>query len=141
MLRFNKLASYLLIVSLITIPLALSQDQNVNAWQSIEQIIAPFASIIFIGVFVLILLAVAGVLPKPKKPGIPSLTIVALLILIFFAFILPQFVPYPAYIPVPDNFKLRPLPSFVSNFFVFLGLPEEWMYLPAIIYLFILPFA
>lgn len=140
MVRFDELILYLLIVSLITIPFGLSQDQNANAWQSVERIIAPFASTIFIGIFILILLVVAGVRPK-LKPGLPSLTIIALLILIFLAFILPQFVPYPAYISVPDNFKLKPLPSFVSNFFIFLGLPEEWMYLPAIIYLFILPFA
>jgi hypothetical protein len=84
-------------------------------------------------------LAVGGVIKRPTG-GAPWFLIffIALIILLF---VIPQLIPYPQYLEVPANFKVAPLPSFVSQVFTMLGLPIDWMYVPAIIYLFILPFA
>jgi len=103
-------------------------------------IIATFSSLIFIGVFIFILLLVSGVIKFPSG-GRSTIGIISFLVTIGLAFILPQFVPYPTFMEVPDNFKLQRLPGFMSSVFTMMGLPDEWMYVPAIIYLFILPFA
>jgi hypothetical protein len=67
--------------------------------------------------------------------------LILFVIVIIVLFILPSFVSYPQYLTIPENFKIAPLPSYASQILMMLGLPQEWMYVPAIIYLFILPFA
>lgn len=89
--------------------------------------------------FVLILLWIGGVI-KPGGGKVPWFLVLFIIILLVL-FVVPQFVPYPSYLEVPESLKLHPLPSYVVQVLTMIGLPPEWMYLPAIIYLFILPFA
>ncbi|MEM5879561.1 MAG: hypothetical protein QXU74_03660, partial [Candidatus Aenigmatarchaeota archaeon] len=95
--------------------------------------------VIFVLLFVLSLLAIGGVLPKPRG-GLP-IGVIFFLILIVLLFIIPQFVPFPQYMEVPESFKYQSLPEAAKDALQFIGLPREWGYVPAIIYLFILPFA
>lgn len=103
-------------------------------------------SVIFIVVFILILLIVGGVIHFPRTRGNMGkwITIAIFAIMIF---VLPYFIYnylssyFPTYTKVPDSFKKAPLPSYASRALEMLGLPKEWMYVPAIIYLFIIPFA
>jgi membrane protein YdbS with pleckstrin-like domain len=104
-----------------------------------NSLIGSIASVIFIVIFVIILLVLGGVLKRPGV-GIPGFLIL-FIILVIALFIVPMFVPYPHYLEIPENFKIAPLPSYAAQAFQMLGLPSEWMYVPAIIYLFILPFA
>ena len=112
----------------------LAQDKS-----DFNGLIGGIASVIFIIIFIIILLALGGVLKRPSV-GIPGFLIL-FVILVVALFIIPMFVPYPQYLEIPESFKIVPLPSYVAGVFQMLGLPSEWMYVPAIIYLFILPFA
>ena len=106
---------------------------------SIEDLISSIIALSFLGAFILILLMLGGI-GRPRV-GIPW-TLILFTVLIVILFITPQFVEYPQYVDVPESFKKGgELPSMVSWVFISLGLPEEWMYVPAIIYLFLLPFA
>ncbi|MEM7821697.1 MAG: hypothetical protein QXX38_02705 [Candidatus Aenigmatarchaeota archaeon] len=105
----------------------------------IISILPQFTGVIFILIFILILLAVGGVLPKPK--GRVSGGLILFLILVVLLFIIPQFVEFPQYLQIPESFKYRELPEPAKDALQFIGLPREWGYVPAIIYLFILPFA
>ena len=111
---------------------------NSNFWSGIY-------SVVFIIVFILILLAVGGVLHFPSMGT--SGHWLSVIIFFIIVFILPYvFTTYlsdyfPSYYTVPDNFKIYPLPSYASQALEAIGLPSDWMYVPAIIYLFILPFA
>jgi len=102
--------------------------------------IGGIASVIFIVIFVVLLLALGGVLKKPTGARIPGFLIL-FIILVIILFVIPMFIPYPQYLKIPESFKIAPLPPYAAQFFQMLGLPSEWMYVPAIIYLFILPFA
>jgi len=108
---------------------------------------ADFWSIIyslgFIIIFVLILLAVGGVIHWPTGGGKWGLIFVFAVLLIAVPYILYNYLSssFPTYTEVPPSFKKVPLPSYVSTVLQMLGLPSEWMWMPAIIYLFILPFA
>jgi len=104
-----------------------------------SSLLGGIASIVFILAFVVILLILGGVIKKVRG-GIPGF-LIFFIVLVLVLFIIPMFIPYPQYIEVPENFKVAPLPSYAAQVFMMLGLPEEWMYVPAIIYLFILPFA
>ena len=106
---------------------------------TISSILTPFVGVIFILIFVLLLLAIGGVLPKPTG-GIPSGLILFLILIVLF-FVIPQFVPFPQYLEVPESFRYQPLPEAAKDALQLIGLPREWGYVPAIIYLFILPFA
>jgi len=106
---------------------------------TVINIISQLSGIIFIIIFIFILLIIGGVIKRPS--GRFSWSLILFLSLIVLLFILPQFVPFPAYLEVPASFKVYPLPSYASAVFEMLGLPSDWMYVPAIIYLFILPFA
>ncbi len=130
----RKIIPFLLIFTLLFPNNVLAQGGMV------ETVLVNFSGVIFLIVFVFILLAVAGAFPKIRVGGnlIPLLTFLFLLAL---CFIIPQFVPYPQFISIPESFKKVPLPSYASQFLIMLGLPKEWMYIPGIIYLFILPFA
>jgi hypothetical protein len=130
----SKKEILMLLIALLTFNIVVAQDVNI-----VSNLLPSLIGVIFILVFILILLMIGGVIKKPAA-GIPGSLIVFTLLIIAF-FIIPQFVPYPAYLEVPQNFKISPLPSYAASVFMMLGLPSEWMYVPAIIYLFILPFA
>lgn len=126
-----------LIFLLITLNLVSAQGQNV--FEQITSEIWKYAGIIFIFIFILILLALAGVLKRPKG-GIP-IGFIIFIILIALLFIIPQFVPYPQYLEVPESFRYYELPDAAKEVLGYIGIPRDWGYVPAIIYLFILPFA
>jgi hypothetical protein len=130
----KKLFSLILLLFLFSSPV-LAQD----FLNTITSIITPYIGVIFILIFVLILLALGGVLPKPKT-GFP-LGLIAFLVLIVLLFVIPQFVEFPQYLEVPQSFKHKKLPEPAKDALELIGLPREWGYVPAIIYLFILPFA
>jgi hypothetical protein len=131
---------YFLILSLSLAQIApLKIDGGGGIGSGITDIISTIIPIVFILVFILILLAVGGVI-KLGGRGIPWFLILFVIVIIVL-FILPSFVSYPQYLTIPENFKIAPLPSYASQILIMLGLPQEWMYVPAIIYLFILPFA
>jgi len=117
--------------------LSLAFAQTANDFNSL---IGGSVSVVFIIIFVIILLILGGVIKKPSGGGISGFLIL-FIVLVILLFVIPMFVPYPQYLEVPANFKIIPLPSYAAQIFMMLGLPEEWMYVPAIIYLFILPFA
>ena len=81
-----------------------------------------------------------GVIKKPSGGRMQGF-LIFFIALIVVLFVIPMFIPYPQYLEVPENFKVAPLPSYAAQVFIMLGLPQEWMFVPAIIYLFILPFA
>jgi len=124
----------LLLFYLVLFSVVAAQDKN-----NFNSLMGGITSVIFIVVFIIILLAVGGVLKRPSV-GIPGFLIL-FIILVITLFIIPVFVPYPRYLEIPENFKMAPLPSYATQAFIMLGLPSDWMYVPAIIYLFILPFA
>lgn len=95
--------------------------------------------ILFIIAFVVVLLLVAGI--RPKFKGGFSLGLIAFLILIVLLFVLPQIAPFPTYLAVPESFKVYALPSGSDTALQLIGLPADWAFIPAILYLFILPFA
>ncbi len=41
---------------------------------------------------------------------------------------------------LPSNFKQKPITGVMKNFFLFFGIPADWLYVPAMIYLFFVPF-
>jgi hypothetical protein len=106
---------------------------------TISSILTPFIGVIFILIFILILLAVGGVLPKPK--GRLPFGLIAFFVLIILLFIIPQFIEYPQYLEVPESFKYWELPPAAKDALQLIGLPREWGWVPAILYLFVLPFA
>jgi hypothetical protein len=85
------------------------------------------------------LLAVGGVLPKPS--GRFPFGLIAFLVLIVLLFVIPLFIEYPQYLSVPKDFQHWEFPPAAKDVLQLIGLPREWGYVPAIIYLFILPFA
>jgi len=105
----------------------------------INEIIQNLIPVIFILVFIIILLVIGGVIKISPRGGIPWLWIL-FISLIVILFILPQFIQFPQYLEVPEDLKKAPIPSQAAQALTMLGLPNEWMYVPAIIYLFILPF-
>jgi len=130
----KKFSALILFYSLL---LSLAFAQNANDFNSL---IGGLVSVVFIVIFVIILLILGGVIKKPSGGGISGFLIL-FIVLVILLFVIPMFVSYPQYLEVPANFKIAPLPSYTAQVFIMLGLPEEWMYVPAIIYLFILPFA
>jgi hypothetical protein len=109
-----------------------------------EKIIRTIVPVIFISSFVLLLLVISGILKISgiRKARIPLFQILFILMTILL-FIIPLCTTFqfPQYLEIPENFKMEEIPPQVSSIFTMLGLPKEWMYVPAIIYLFILPFA
>lgn len=41
---------------------------------------------------------------------------------------------------LPSNFKQKPITGIMKDFFLFFGIPADWLYVPAMIYLFFVPF-
>lgn len=118
---------------LLSLPVVFAASFDLSAiWEALF-------GIVFILIFILILLAIGGVLHWPSGGGF--LRIVGFLVLIALLFIIPAFVEYPQYWPVPENFKYWYLGKGAEMVIRGMGLPAEWAYAPAIIYLFILPFA
>jgi hypothetical protein len=119
---------------------ALAQTVATDVLNTVSSILIQFSGIIFILIFVLILLVIGGVW-RPSVGG-NLLGMIFFLILIGLVFFLPQFITFPDYLTtVPDSFKYWPLPGPAADALQLIGLPREWGYVPAIIYLFILPFA
>ncbi|MEM5855682.1 MAG: hypothetical protein QXG39_07840 [Candidatus Aenigmatarchaeota archaeon] len=132
----KKIFSFLMFLFLLT--------NSVFAQDLVSQIISilpQFVGVIFILIFILLLLAVGGVLPKPT--GRLPIGVIFFLILVVLLFIIPQFVKFPDYMVIPEDFKKETwkLPPGSEKALSLIGLPEDWAYVPAIIYLFILPFA
>jgi hypothetical protein len=119
-------------------------SQAVFAQVDIGKIVTDFFGIIFVIAFIIILLAIGGVLHLPKVGVGHWGSIVILLILIFIVpYILVTFFSqyFPSYAQIPESFKFYKLEEPAPTLLGMLGLPSDWSYLPALIYLFILPFA
>jgi hypothetical membrane protein len=107
-------------------------------------IITDLFGVIFIIAFIIVLLAIGGVLHLPRVGVGHWGSIIILLILVFIVpYILVTFFSqyFPSYAEIPESFKVYKLPDVAGRVFEMLGLPSDWSYVPAIIYLFILPFA
>jgi len=107
---------------------------------TIGSLLGQYVGIIFIIIFVFILLLIGGAIKLPTSGF--SFSLIMFLVLIVLAFVLPQFISFPDYMTtVPDSFKYWEFPEGAKDALLLIGLPREWGYVPAIIYLFILPFA
>ena len=140
----KKLFSLILFLFLFSSPV-LAQDFLTNIFSVIssffqkEENIKGVIGAIFILVFILILLALGGILPK-LRGGFP-IGLIAFLVLIVLLFVIPYFVKFPQYLEVPPSFQQWEFPEPAKDALQLIGLPRDWGYVPAIIYLFILPFA
>jgi low affinity Fe/Cu permease len=115
--------------------IALAQDVIGTIWS----LVYPYIGIIFIIIFVIVLLIIGGVW-RPSFGG-SFASIIIFIIAIAILFFLPQFITFPDYMKVvPASFKYWELPGPAKDAMQLIGLPREWGYIPAIIYLFILPF-
>lgn len=90
--------------------------------------------------FIVILLWLGGVI-KIRIGSKVGLSFLLFLIIIILSFVIPQIIPYPTFLEIPPDLMVVPLPKYAAQALIMMGLPQEWMYFPAIIYLFILPFA
>ena len=142
-MRIKQLLPILFLSLLLTVNIASAQVDLNSIWGTVSSILIQFSGIIFILIFILILLLVGGVIKLSSLGGgrfsLGTIIFIILLVLVFF---IPQFITFPDYaIQVPPSFMYYPLPQAFMNFLPFIGLPSSWGYIPAIIYLFILPFA
>jgi uncharacterized membrane protein len=137
----KKLLALFPVILLLITQVAIAQG---DVFQNISNILVEFSGVIFIIAFVIILLLIAGVFPKTRIGGIPWGTI-GLLIAILIVMIVPFFIDLDwltnAFKPKIEAYKQWQLPEAAANVLTMLGLPPEWMYVPAILYFFILPFA
>jgi hypothetical protein len=109
---------------------------------TISYYLIQFSGLIFILIFILILLFVGGVIKLPRLGGGFSLGVLVFIILLVLVFFIPQFITFPDYlIQIPPSFMYWPLPPLAVQALMFIGLPPTWGWVPAIIYLFIIPFA
>jgi len=141
-MRMRQILVGLLLFSLLFANIVLAQQQTLDILSPITAFLTnrDVVAILFVFLFVFFLLLIGGAIPKLSS-GFP-LGLIAFLILIALAFILPQFVTFPDYMKVvPDSFKYWKLPDAAIEALQLIALPAEWGYVPAIIYLFILPFA
>lgn len=104
--------------------------------------ISQYFGVIFILGFILLLLIIGGVISLPTGIGRWGAIIIILILIFAIPYILLTYFSeyFPSYAEVPENFKIAKLPDPIGKAFTLLGLPEEWSYVPAIIYLFIIPF-
>lgn len=136
----KRLLAVFLLSSFLLANLALAEDQ-INITDTLNSILVDYGGIIFIIIFVIILLMIGGVIKMPRG-GTISPGLIAFLVLIVLFFVIPQFVKFPDYKKeVPADFQAYPLPPGSDTALQLIGLPASWAFLPAIIYLFILPFA
>jgi MFS family permease len=137
----KQLLTAFLFFTLLLTHTALAQTTATDVLNTVSSLLIQFSGIIFILVFVLLLLVIGGVW-KPSFGGILSPGLIIFVILIVLVFLFPQFITFPDYLKtVPDSFKVYELPGGAKDALQLIGLPKEWGYVPAIIYLFILPFA
>jgi len=134
----EEILKFYLLALLLAIPLT-------NAASVVQMGISDtLMSVIVILGFVGILLYLGGVIKFSGagswKNKIPT-SFIAFAIFLIIVFVVPMFVKYPSYIRVDPTWQSSPLPPTAGKIFIMLGLPEDWMYVPAIIYLFIIPFA
>jgi len=114
---------------------------GIDIASTLGTILTNYIGIIFIIVFIVILLVIGGVIHMPAGGG-SIIVLIIFGILIMLAFVFPNFIAFPDFVTkVPDNFKIWALPGPAVQALTMLGLPAEWGYVPAVIYLFILPFA
>jgi hypothetical protein len=92
-----------------------------------------------IAVILLVIVAIAIAAGWRVKVGIPTGMIVFGLIVLLLV-IFPFIAKIPEKVVIPENWKLAKLPDFFVKGMVYLGLPKEWGYVPAFIYLVLLPF-
>jgi len=105
-------------------------------------ILIQYIGIIFILIFIVIFLFIGGVIHLPSSGGGSIVVLIIFAILLILAFSFPQFITFPDYVKeVPASFKYWPLPGPAAQGLQLIGLPIEWAYVPAILYLFVLPFA
>jgi len=142
-MRMKWLLATFFLSSFLLATTVLAEDQPLTLdtiWAELQKRIVEYAGVLFILAFVFLLLLIGGVIKMPS-PG-ASLPMIAFSILILLAFVLPQFVTFPDYVKtVPDSFKLWELPPAAKTALELIAIPREWGYVPAILYLFILPFA
>jgi len=106
--------------------------------QSFQEILTPqVASLIVIGIFVIIIIAM--IWERKRGTNFPIGMAVFILIIILL-FVLPIFIKYPEYPIPPPEWKLISFPPYIKVFFTVLGLPEEWLAMPAFLYYFLIPF-
>lgn len=152
-MKMKKFLIYFLLSSFLITNLVLAQQINLpnvtlpgvpsNISDALNSILVTYGGLIFIIIFVIILLIIAGVIHMPSLGGggIPW-GLLVFLILIVLAFTLPQFVTFPNYVTtVPPEYQTIPLPAGSDTALQMIGLPTSWAYVPAIIYMFVLPFA
>ncbi|MEM5854873.1 MAG: hypothetical protein QW472_00940 [Candidatus Aenigmatarchaeota archaeon] len=136
----SKVITLLLTFLILFTTLISAQEAQQRTLILIQNILTEFAGVIFIFIFILILLIVAGVIKFPRAGLSP--TLILFLALVFLLFVIPFFIEYPQTIEVPPAFTSGgELPPLATQLLTKLGIPKEWCFVPAIIYLFILPFA
>jgi len=112
-----------------------------NVLDIVSSLLTQYIGVVFIIIFVFILLLIGGVIKWPRFGG-GIMPMIVFFILIVSVFVLPQFIKFPDYVKnVPPDFKIYQLPPGSDTALQLMGLPAEWAWIPAIIYLFILPFA
>jgi hypothetical protein len=147
-MRRYLLATFL-IFTLLLANTAFAQQQQpifgigtIDLTSTLGTILTDYIGIIFIIVFIVLLLIIGGVIHFPSTGGGSILALIIFAVLLILAFVFPQFISFPDYLKtVPDNYKIWRLPGPAVQVITMMGLPAEWGYVPAIIYLFILPFA
>jgi len=116
--------------------------QGVDLTSTLGTILTNYIGIIFILIFIVILLVIGGVIHLPTSGGGSILALIIFAVLLILVFVFPQYINFPDYLTtVPSNYQIWPLPGPAVQAITMLGLPSSWGYVPAIIYLFILPFA
>lgn len=93
-----------------------------------------------IAVILLVIFAIAIAAGWRARVGIPTGMIIFGMIVLLLV-VLPFFVKIPEKVLIPERWKLTKLPDFWVKGMAYIGLPKEWGYVPAFIYLVILPFA
>ena len=107
---------------------------------STEEIYGLIAILLVIGM----ILIAAGISPKTTTTFPIGLLVfvVIVIVLVIIPVVLPSFVGEKVVEKeiIKENWKLAPLPSWLSKVLTYLGIPSSWFYVPAFIYLFIFPF-
>jgi hypothetical protein len=66
--------------------------------------------------------------------NLPTIMIILLVTLIILAIIINE------QYKLPSTFRKKPIEGTMRDFFLFFGIPSDWLYVPAMIYLFFVPF-
>ena len=107
---------------------------------SSDEIYGLIAILLVIGM----ILIAAGFSPKTTTTFPIGLLvfIIIVIVLVIIPIVLPSFMGEKILEKeiIKENWKLAPLPSWLSKVLIYLGIPSSWFYVPAFIYLFIFPF-